>query len=287
MPEIVYLNGTRVAPAEACVPIGDRGFLFGDAVYEVLRSYAGRLWAAERHFRRLERSLREIELTGVDVASLAALAARAVVESEFAEASVYLHITRGVEPRRLGGGEGLTPTVLVQVRDMATIVSAHFLEGVPAITYPDLRWKRCDIKSTNLLGNALARMAARRAGAYEAILVDEEGCITEAAAMGVFGAQGGVLYATPLGPEILPSISREFLVEIAHDLGIEVRLERVTRERLAGMEEVLLTSTSHEVCPVTELDGAPVGAGVPGPLGKRLYAAFRARLEAGDDAPRA
>jgi D-alanine transaminase len=286
MPEVVYLNGKRIPREEACVSIDDRGFLFGDAVYEVLRAYGGRLWAAERHFRRLARSLREVLIEGVDVAQVQALTAHAVEESGFLEAHVYLHITRGLEPRALAYQDGLVPTVLIHVRDIRGMVPAHVCEGVSAITVPDLRWKRCDIKSTNLLANALARKTAKRAGSYEAIMYDAEGFITEAAAMSVFAVEGDVLLTTPLSPAILPSISRELLLEMAGDLGITAREERIARARLAAMDEIFLTSTMHEVCPVTQLDGAPVGAGQAGPIATRLSAAFHARLAAGDDAPR-
>ncbi len=286
MPEVVYLNGIRVPREEARISIDDRGFLFGDAVYEVLRAYAGRLWAADRHFRRLRRSLREVLIEGVDVAEVQALTARAVEESECPEAHVYVDITRGLEPRALAYQDGLVPTVLIHVRDACGMVPAHACQGVSAITVPDLRWKRCDIKSTNLLANALARKAAKRAGAYEAIMYDTEGFITEAAAMSVFAAEGGELFTTPLGPEILPSISRELLVEMARALGIPVHEERIARARLGMMDEVFLTSTMHEVCPVIQLDGAPVGDGKVGPIATRLLAEFRARIAAGDDAPR-
>jgi D-alanine transaminase len=286
MPEVVYLNGQRVPREEACISIDDRGFLFGDAVYEVLRAYGGRLWAADRHFRRLRRSLQEVLIEGVDVEEVQALTTRAVEESGYPEAHVYVHITRGLEPRALAYQDGLIPTVLIHVRDASGMVSADVCEGVSTITVPDLRWRRCDIKSTNLLANALARKEAKRAGAYEAILYDEEGFITEAAAMSVFATSGGEVFTTPLGPEILPSISRELLLEMARDLGIAVREERIARRRLGAMDEVFLTSTMHEVCPVIRLDGALVRDGQVGPIATRLLAEFRARLAAGDDAPR-
>ncbi len=286
MPEVIYLNGRRVAQGEACVSIDDRGFLFGDAVYEVLRAYHGRIWGAERHYRRLARSLGEVEITGVNLAGLQGVVAQALAESEFADANIYVHITRGAEPRSLAYHEGLVPTVLVMVRDTGQLIDPSFCQGVRAITLPDLRWKRCDIKSTNLLPNALARQAARRAGAYEAILYDAEGRITEAASMSVFGAEGGALYTSPAGPEILPSVTREFILEIAQELGIPVRFAHLPREQFARLEEIFLSSTSHEVCPVLALDGKPVGTGAVGPVARRIRARFEERIAAGDDAPR-
>jgi len=285
MPDVIYLNGRRVARAEACISIDDRGFLFGDAVYDVLRAYHGRLWAADRHFRRLARNLAEVEIEGVDLTELETLARQATAESGYEDANVYVHVSRGEEPRKLVYGDGLTPTALIIVRDTAQLVSPDYGRGVAAVTRPDLRWRRCDIKSTNLLANSLARKAARRAGAYEAILYDEAGYITEAAAMSVFGAEGGVLYTRPTGPEILPSVTREFILEIASELGIPVRLEAIARSRLPHMEEIFLSSTNHEVCPVVTLDGASVGDGAVGRVSGRLLERFRERIAAGADRP--
>lgn len=286
MSEVIYLNGKRVSRDAACISIDDRGFLFGDAVYEVVRAYRGRLWAADRHFRRLARSLAEAGIEGVDLEALQRLASQGALESGFADANVYLHVTRGVEPRRLGPGPNLTPTVLVVVRDSAEISPPQCFQGVSAITTPDLRWKRCDIKSTSMLGNVLVRIRAKQAGAYEAIMYDAAGLVTEAAAMSVFGVENGALITPPLGPEILASVSRELILEIAGELGLSTREEQLALERLRGLEEIFLTSTTHEVCPVLELDGAPVGQGKVGPITARVLAAFLARIAAGDDAPR-
>jgi len=287
VPDVICLNGVRVGLEQAVVPIDDRGFLYGDAVYEVLRSYDRRLWALERHVRRLRNSLDAVGITGVDLPALRALMERATEESGYANALVYVHITAGVQLRALARGDGLTPTMLVRVRDMSTIASPEIItQGIRAITVLDLRWKRCDIKSTNLLANALARTRARAAGAYEAILYDERRNVTEAAAMGVFGVEEGALHATPLGPEILASVTRGILVEVARDAGLPIHEELFSVDRLRRMEEIILTSTSHEVCPVVELDDAPVGVGRVGPIARQLHAAFLARVAADDDAPR-
>jgi len=173
----------------------------------------------------------------------------------------------------------------VHVRDIAPLVAAIDFDGVAAVTAPDLRWRRCDIKSTNLLPNVLARTAAHDKGAHEAILFDDEGFITEAAGMAVFWVEGEVLLTTPGGPEILPSITRELILETAREEGIAVREERVSRERFAGAGEVLLASTTHEACPVVTLDGSPVANGRLGPITSRLQQAFRRRVAEGRDAP--
>jgi len=286
MPEVIYLNGGFVSGSEAVIPIEDRGFLFGDAVYEVLRSYNGRLWALERHLRRLRRSLEEIDIHTVETEAIRQATEEAFRRSEFPNAHVYIHITRGVEPRKHAYGRDLSPTVLIHVRDFTPMVPPEVFAGAKAITLPDLRWRRCDIKSTNLLPNVLAQTRARDEGAHEAILVEEDGYITEAASMSVFCVEKAILITSPLSSQILPSITREIVIEIARDQGIPLREERVSAERLRKADEILLASTGHEVCPVIQLDGAPVGDGRMGPMTRRLVEGFRRRIEAGDDGPR-
>ena len=286
MPEIIYLNGKIVPPSEAVVSVNDRGFLFGDSVYEVIRSYAGRLWALARHLRRLERSLAAIEITTVDIAEVGRAIEETCRASQFPDALVYLHITRGVAPRAHVYPPDLQPTILIIVRDITPVIERIDFNGVPALTAPDLRWRRCDIKSTNLLPNILAQTRARAHGADEAILMDADGCITEASSNSVFWVEQRRIFTTPAGPEILPSITRDFIIEIARDESIPLLVERVPLERFRRAGEIFLAGTTHEVCPVISLDGQPVGDGRPGPITLRLQAAFRAHVEAADDEPR-
>jgi len=296
MPEVIYLNGRFVSREEAVISFEDRGFLFGDAVYEVVRSYGGRLFAMGRHLARLERSLREVDIQGVDVAGIGRVTEEALGRSGFAEALVYIQVTRGPAPRRHAYTGDLHPTVLIHVRDMRPLaeaggqppalqlVNASMCEGVAVITAPDTRWRRCDIKSTNLLPNILAQTRAKRQGAYEAVLVDEDGCVTEATSATVFCVERGVLLTRPGGPEILPSITREVVIELAQEEGIPVREERIPGERLRGAEEVFLAGTGDEVCPVVKVDGVMIGDGKPGAVTMRLLTGLRGRFGAGDRA---
>jgi D-alanine transaminase len=180
----------------------------------------------------------------------------------------------------------MTPTVLITVRDMTPGAAGVDPDGMTAITASDLRWRRCDIKTTNLLPNILAKTRAHEEGAYEAILVHPDGYVTEGSSTSVFWVRGGTLGAFPLGPEILPSISRGIVIEIAHDHGIPLVEEHMPLERFRAADEIFLASTTPEVCPIITLDGAPVADGKAGPITKRLREAFRARVEAGEDAPR-
>ena len=292
MPEVIYLNGALVSLTEAVVPVDDRGFLFGDAIYEVVRSYNGRLWCFERHLRRLARSLEEIDMAYVDVAGIGDAIRQTYAASRIPDALIYLQVTRGVAPRSHTYTRDLKPTVLIAVRDITPGVAAVDPNGMTAVTAPDLRWRRCDIKSTNLLPNVLAKTGAHEQGAYEAILVHPDGYVTEGSSTSVFWVRAdgplpaGRVCTIPLGPEVLPSISRGIVVEIVEDEGLPLVEERISLEQFRKVEEIFLASTTPEVCPIIALDGQPVGTGAAGPITKRLQQAFRARVEAGDDAPR-
>ncbi len=286
MPDVVYLNGRIVPPSEAMIPVDDRGFLFGDSVYEVLRSYDGRLWALTRHLRRLARSLDAIDLHTITLDQARAAIEETYRASELPNALIYLHSTRGVAPRAHAYPRDLQPTVLVTVRDIAPALTTIDFNGVAAITAPDLRWRRCDIKSTNLLPNVLAKTRAHDQGVDEAILIDADGCVTEGSSTSVFWVAQNRLFTTPAGPEILPGITRELLADIARAEGIPLLAERVQLDRFRRAGEIFLAGTVHEVCPVIRLDGAPVGHGRAGPLTLQLQKAYRARIAAGDDEPR-
>ncbi|MFB3882458.1 MAG: D-amino acid aminotransferase [Armatimonadota bacterium] len=283
MPEVIYLNGQLVSPSQALISVNDRGFLFGDGVYEVVRSYGGRLWAFERHMARLARSLAEVDMGYVDVAAIGQAIKETYAASALPDALIYLQITRGVAPRAHHYSAGMKPTVLITVRDIAASVAEVDPEGMRAITAPDLRWQRCDIKSINLLPNILAKTKAHQAGVYEAILVHPDGYVTEGSSTSVFWVRGGNVCTMPLGPEILPSISRGIVTEICQDEGLPLMEERCPIEQFRKSDEIFLASTTPEVCPIILLDGAPVGDGKAGPVTKRLRAAFRRRVEAGED----
>lgn len=286
MPEVVYLNGKIVPPDEAVVSVNDRGFLFGDAIYEVVRSYDGRLWAMTRHMRRLARSLDAVDLRAVDVDEVRTAIEKTYHASEIPNALVYLQITRGVAPRSHAYPRDLQPTVLITVRDITPLLTSIDFDGEAAVIAPDLRWRRCDVKSTNLLPNVLAKTRAQEHGAQEAILADIEGCITEGTSTSVFWVAQNRLFATPAGPEILPGITRDLVIEIARDGGTPVRAERVGLQEFRRASEIFLAGTGHEVCPVIRLDGASVGSGRAGPITRQLQKGFRARVAAGDDEPR-
>jgi D-alanine transaminase len=279
--DTVYLNGAWLPRDRAVVSVDDRGFLFGDGVYEVLRVVEGRYIDGERHFQRLSRSLAELELpdpgdAGID---LPAIGRELLERQDLAargEAVLYIQVTRGSAPRRHAfPPAGTPPTVFVAATPF--LPKPERAAGVAVITRPDIRWYRCDIKSVNLLPNVLANQRASERGAYEAILV-REGLVTEATHSSVFAVLDGVLRTHPNGPSILPGITREVILELAAAEGMEISEAALTTAELARAEEVLLTGTTTDVMPVTSIDGRKVGTGTPGPLTRRLGALLDARM---------
>ena len=267
---LACLNGEILPASEAKVPIWDRGFLFGDSVYEVLRLYSGRMWHEALHFARLERSLREMRFSGVDLDRLRSRIARLIAESGQREASVYVQITRGVAPRlHAFPRPAVPPTELIVVRPYDDAPTARMRStGASAITLPDQRWGRCDVKSTNLLANVLANEEAHARDAYEAVL-HRDGVVTEATHSSLLWVRDGRLEATPNGPAILPGTTRAGLPSVAtvHDATI-------TLDDLFHADEVMLTGTTIEVMPVVRIDGRAIGGAVPGPVALRLQKAF-------------
>jgi D-alanine transaminase len=278
MAATVYLNG-RLVPAEAAtVPLGDRGLLFGDGVYEVYRTYGGRPFRRKEHLERLRRSAAALRIAfpEVDWAGLhAELLERNGLQA--ADATVYIQLTRGAPAARKHAfpPTGTPPTLFVLARPLAPLAPELLARGVAVITRPDLRWGRCDIKSVNLLPNVLANQDAVEAGAWEAVFV-RDGLVTEGTHTNVFAVVGGRLRTHPEGPRILGGITRTVVLQAAAAAGLPVDESPVAVAELARASEVLLSGTTAEVLPVTRVDGTPVGAGTPGPVARRLLEALRA-----------
>ncbi len=278
MSDLVYLGGEIMPRNRATVSIDDRGFLFGDAVYEVIRVVRGRFIEPERHLRRLARSLREVGLRAPAL-DLLAVATDLIRRNDLGgrEATVYAQVSRGAAPRQHAfPPSGTPPTVLVTAMPF-TPRTDLIASGVAVITLPDVRWSRCDIKSVNLLPNVLAAQRAAEAGAFEAILV-RDGVVTEATRSNVLAVVGGVMRTHPTGPLILPGVTREVVLELASGAGIPVREEELGADELFAAEEVLLTGTTADVTPVVTVDGRAVGEGRPGPVGRRLGALLAERI---------
>lgn len=274
MTEVAWVNGRFSAIEEATVSIEDRGFQFADGVYEVVSTYGGRPYAMEAHMERLQRSLREIRID-YDVSGLPAIVQEGIERSGFDEALVYLQVTRGVAPRHHEfPATQPQPTVVMTVKQLHRPDPRLHDTGVSVITSPDLRWKRCDIKSIALLPNILAKQQAHEAGAYEALLVNDDGHVTEGSSTSSFRVSGGVVYTSPGGPHILPSITRGVLLELIAGLDIELREVFSTVEDYTGADEVFLAGTTTEAMPVVRVDDVTIGDGTPGPVTRRIRSAF-------------
>ncbi|GBD36178.1 D-alanine aminotransferase [bacterium HR36] len=261
---------------EVRVPALDRGFLFGDSVYEVIRVYRGRPFLFEEHLARLRRSLEAIRLPYTDLEGLRQRVLQVIGEYQFREAIIYIQITRGADyTRHHVFPQRIEPLEFFYVEEFHDDLEPMRQQGVRVITHPDLRWKRCDIKSTNLLPNVLAAQAAREAGAYEALLYLPDGTLLEGSRTSCFGVLAGKLLTAPTTPSILPGITRALVLRLAREQGIAVE-ERVLRlADLPQVAELFLTGTTSEILPIVQVDGQIIGEGKPGPITRRLQEAYR------------
>jgi D-alanine transaminase len=268
-------NGEIMPLEEVRIPALDRGFLFGDAVYEVLRIYRGKPWLFDAHWRRFDRSLKAIRIAGVDLDRLHRRMQATIDAGNFQEALVYLQVTRGSAPRRHAFPETAMPLEFLFVQEFADPYADLRCRGVGVVTQPDIRWQRCDIKSTNLLGNVLAIQAASEAGCAEALLYTADGKMTEATHSSFFAVKEGTLLATPLSPSILPGITREFLIDLAKSVGVPFREQTILRRELFEVSELFLSGTGSEVLAIVAVDGKPISGGRPGPVTLKLLEAYQ------------
>jgi D-alanine transaminase len=280
MQVLACVNGETMPVEQAMVPVWDRGFLFGDSVYEVFRMYAGWCWLEAEHMARLRRSLGELSFAPYDLDGLAERMYRTIRASGIKEGTLYVQITRGVAPRSHPFPDPpVAPTEVIIVRPYDDGPTARLREtGAALVSHPDLRWKRCDIKSTNLLANVLAIETARRAGAYEAVLIDANGHVTEATHTSLLWVRKGRLEGTPEGHEILPGMTRQLVLRLIGSIDLEFRGTQITLDELKAADEVILVGTTTEVVPVVAVDGSPIASGKPGPIARQLHQAYEAAV---------
>lgn len=278
---IAYVDGRYLPHGYAGVHVEDRGLQLGDSVYEVWRLAAGRLIDLEEHLDRLERSLAEIEIAmPMSRAALTAVLRETVRRNGLADAIVYLQVTRGAVRRDHPiPARPPKPSVIVTVHPLDLAALARRLaEGVAAITAPETRWGRCDIKSIQLLANLLAKTEARRGGAYEALFVGPDGFITEGASTTVWMVdEEGRLITRSLSPAILPGVTRRVMLEIAQIYQITVVERAFTAAEAKAAREVFLTSATGAAVPIITLDGTEIGGGKPGPVALKLQAGYARR----------
>lgn len=273
----VYLNGQFMPIEEARIPVLDRGFIFGDGIYEVIPAYSRHVFRLAEHLRRLQYSLDGIRLpnphsnqewTGI----ITDLIKRNEAEDQY----IYLHVTRGVAKRdHAFPNPPVQPTIFIMSSPLVTPPVELLASGVKAITAPDNRWLRCDIKATSLLPNVLLRQMAIDAGCSETILIRDNEFMTEGAASNIFLVKNDVLLAPPKDHFMLPGITYDVILEIATANNIRYEIRRIGKEELSSPDELLLTSSTKEVLAITTLDNQPVGSGKPGAMFTRLHKLYQ------------
>jgi D-alanine transaminase len=252
----------------------DRGLFFGDGVYEVLRSYNGKIFAFDEHLKRFAQSMDAIEIKNVDIGEIREKVLLAFKTANIADAKIYFHITRGSAPRNHLWDADLKPNFFLTINELHNNPKEK-TDGISVSTYPDLRWKRCDIKSLNLLPNTLARNDAAKKGCDEAILVDDAGFITEGAASAFFAIIGKTLQSAPLTANVLPSITRIFVLKAAKAAKMELCERCLTPQQAADASELFLAVTTKDIVPVVKFDGKVIADGKPGKYTKKLEEQFR------------
>lgn len=272
---VVYLSGEYLPLDRATISVEDRGFLFADGVYEVVRFYGGRPFELEAHLDRFEHSAKGAQLPlSSDALRLSGIINRLLEENSLQDTNFYVQYTRGAaHPRTHTFPEESRPTLLVMPVPIHSFQSEVYVRGVSALTMPDQRWRRCDIKSTMLLPNVIAKQHVRDLGAYEAILL-RDGVVTEGTSTNIFAVLNDSLVTHRADQDILGGITRKVVLELAANLRLEIEERAFGVEELHGADEVFLTSTTSEVLPITRVDDREIGAGHPGPVALGLLDAY-------------
>jgi D-alanine transaminase len=280
---IAHFNGKLLPMEQISISPLDRGFIFGDGVYEVIPVYDGIPLRGREHFERLQRSMDEIQLENPHRVDEWMRLVSELLAHHPGNQSVYIQVTRGAPPKRDHViPKGLTPTVFMMSNPLSTPSREAVENGVDCVTAPDFRWSKCHIKSTSLLGNVLARQISAERGATETILL-RDGFLTEASASNVFVVKNGAVAAPPRDNLILLGITYDLLTRLAADGAVKLEIRPVSEAELRAADEVWLSSSTKEVLAVARIDGKPVGAGKPGPVFRRmhaLYQDFKAKLAA-------
>ena len=272
---MVFLNGKFMPVEEARVPVLDRGFIFGDGVYELIPVYSRVPFRMDEHLARLERSLAAVGIRNpYSRAEWRDIILQLVAKQPFEDQGVYFQVTRGVAKRDHAFPKDAVPTVFVMSNPLVNPPQELVQRGAAAVSAVDDRWQHCDIKSISLIGNCLLRQVSADAGAVETILF-RDGNLTEASASNVFVVKGGVILSPPKSHLILPGITYDVIAEIAQAAGLALEYRNISEAEVRGADEVWVTSSSKEVLAIVTLDGRPVAGGKPGPVFRRVHALYQ------------
>ena len=272
---MVFLNGKFVPIEQAMVPVLDRGFIFGDGVYELVPVYSRVPFRIDEHLRRLERSLAEVRIKNpYSAAQWKEIIARLIAEQPFEDQGIYLQVTRGVAKRDHAFPKDVEPTVFIMSNPLVNPPRELVEKGAAALSAVDNRWLRCDVKSISLIGNCLLRQISADAGAAETIMF-RDGRLTEASASNVFIVKDGVIRSPAKSNLILPGITYDVVVELARAATMPLEFAEISEAEVRAADEVWITSSSKEVLAIVQLDGRPIGDGRPGPAFRRMYQLYQ------------
>ncbi|MEM7171581.1 MAG: D-amino acid aminotransferase [Pseudomonadota bacterium] len=276
MTRIVYVNGEFLPLSEAKVSIFDRGLLFADAVYEVAAVFDGKIIDFEGHIARFHRSIGELEIPApLSNAEILSAFRALIAQNGIVDGLVYMQVSRGVAERDFDWPDGLTPTVFMFAQSLPKEERVAEREGVVLRSAEDLRWARRDIKTVNLLGQALAKRKAHKEGGYEALMIDGDGFVTECSSSSFFMIKGQSVITRPLSKDILPGVTRQAVLALAEEKDLAHEERRFTLAECYEADEAFITAASLFVCPVIDIDGRPISGGTPGPLTRRLQDIYR------------
>ncbi len=276
MPDLAWLNGKFLPLEEATVSIDDRGYVFADGIYEVICTREGQPFLLEAHLRRLENSAAGLGLVLPDsYRNWPGVIAAGLEQAGYPETMIYIQVTRGVMPRRHEFSRPLPPQVVMTFRPKPRVEAAVLANGQKAITVEEIRWSHCFLKTIALLPNVLMKQQARDQGCYEAIFVADDGEVHEGTASNIFFVRDQVLYTPELGNYLLPGITRQYIIDRAPAIGLEVVSKRCLLAELMTADEVFLTSTTVDAMPIISIDNQPIGSGKPGPVTRKVAALFQ------------
>jgi len=272
---MIFLNGKFMPIEQATVPVLDRGFIFGDGVYELVPVYSRVPFRIDEHLARLERSLHEVRIRNpYSRERWREIIAQLIAHQPYEDQGVYFQVTRGVAKRDHAFPKGVEPTVFIMSNPLVNPPAELVEAGARAVTAADFRWLRCDIKSISLIGNCLLRQLSADVGAVETILL-RDGNLTEASASNVFIVKGDVVRGPAKSNLILPGITYDVVIELAQGAGMPLDIGEVSERDLRAADEIWVTSSSKEVLAIVELDGKPIGEGRPGPVFRRMYQLYQ------------
>ncbi|MBX9694400.1 MAG: aminotransferase class IV [Cyanobacteria bacterium] len=271
-------NGVISPLDEIKVSVLDRAFLFGDALYEVIRVYSGKLFHIEDHLERLRSSLQKVDLVGVDIDEVRNRLEATLSASGVNDALVYIQITRGVAPRAHYYPDAYEPNILIFVTPFEDPFADDRATGVGAVTHTDLRWARNDIKSTSLQANCMAAQFARSNNCMEVVFIDRDGLMTEGSHTSLFGIKDGNLIVAPASTNVLPGITKKQILDLASQCEIPIVEDRLRENQIYQLDEFFLAGTPEELISIVRVNESVIGDGKPGPIVKKLHEAFRKSL---------